>query len=112
MTTITTSRNSNNNNRKKTIPYTIPLFSMRFATGHSALCFPLFFNTDSYTTEDIVFKWNTTNIRVGTKEMAQFEYKGAKLSSDIEVFAIGKHCYHFPSIVLNSLTPSAILPSL
>lgn len=85
---------------------------MRFAAGHSALCYPLFINTDSYTTEDIVFKWNTTDIRVGTKEMAQFEYKGAKLSSDIEVFAIGKHCYLSPSIVLNSLTPSAILPSL
>ena len=63
----------------------------------------LLINTDSYTTEDIVFKWNATDIKVGTKQMAQFEYKGAKLSSDVKVFDIGKHCYHSPSIVLNSL---------
>jgi len=58
------------------------------------VCCPPFTNTDSYTTNDIVFKWNTTDIRVGTKQMAQFEYKGAKLSSDIDVFDIGKHSYH------------------
>jgi len=51
----------------------------------------IFIDTDSYTTEDIVFKWNKTDISVGTKQMAQFEYKGAKLSSDTEVFDIGKH---------------------
>ena len=58
------------------------------------VCYPPFINTDSYTTNDIVFKWNTTDIRVGTKQMAQFEYEGAKLSSDIDVFDIGKHRYH------------------
>ena len=51
----------------------------------------IFIDTDSYTTEDIVFKWNKTDIGVGTKQMAQFEYKGAELSSDTEVFDIGKH---------------------
>ena len=38
--------------------------------------------------------------------MAQFEYKGAELSSDVDVFDIGKHSYHSTSIALNSLTPS------
>ena len=44
---------------------------------------------DSYTTEDIVFEWNTTEVAVGTKAMAQFVYEGSKLSSDINVFSIG-----------------------
>jgi len=47
------------------------------------------FGSYSYTTEDIVFKWNATDVSVGTDEMAQFEYKGAKLSSDEDVFTIG-----------------------
>ena len=44
--------------------------------------------------------------------MAQFEYKGAELSSDTEVFAIGKHSYTPPfSIVLNSLASYPPIPS-
>lgn len=37
-----------------------------------------------------MFKWNATDIDVGAKEMAQFDYKGAELSSDIDVFTIGQ----------------------
>ena len=70
--------------------------------------YPLLINTDSYTKEDIVFKWNATDIEVGTEQMAQFEYKGAKLSSGVKVFDIGKHSHHSPLIVLNSLNPSHI----
>lgn len=77
----------------------------------SYVCYPPFINTDSYTTKDIVFKWNTTNIRVGTKQMAQFEYKGAKLSSDIDVFDIGKHSYH-PSLQLLSISSLSSYPSI
>ncbi|RMX60570.1 hypothetical protein pdam_00001389 [Pocillopora damicornis] len=44
-----------------------------------------------YTTEDIVFEWNTTEVAVGTKAMAQFVYEGSKLSSDINVFSIGNY---------------------
>ena len=60
--------------------------------------------TDSYTTEDIVFEWNATDVSVGTEEMAQFEYKGAKLSSDIDVFTTGNKCFFLHSIhaALNS----------
>ena len=46
--------------------------------------------TDSYTTNDIIFEWNATDVSVGTKEMAQFEYEGVKLSSATDVFATGK----------------------
>ena len=67
------------------------VFSILTAAGHLVLCYLLFINTDSYTTEDIVFKWNATDIRVGSKQMAQFEYKGAELSSDTDVFDIGEH---------------------
>ena len=73
--------------------------------------YPPFINTDSYTTNDIVFKWNTTDIRVGTKQMAQFEYKGAKLSSDIDVFDIGKHSYH-PPLQLLSISSLSSYPSI
>ena len=75
------------------------------------VCYPLFITTDSYTTNDIVFKWNTTDIRVGTKQMAQFEYKGAKLSSDIDVFDIGKQpLSSIPLIALNSISSLSSIP--
>ena len=47
------------------------------------------FMTDSYSTEDIVFNWNEKDVKVGTKEMAQFEYKGAELSSKTDIYATG-----------------------
>ncbi|XP_020607577.1 gamma-aminobutyric acid receptor subunit alpha-6-like isoform X1 [Orbicella faveolata] len=56
----------------------------------SQACY-LKFGSYSYTKEDIVFKWNATDIRVGSKQMAQFEYKGAELSSDTDVFDIGNY---------------------
>lgn len=61
-----------------------------------SLCIPLLnpvlhiVFTDSYTTNDIIFEWNATNVHVGTKEMAQFEYEGVKLSSATDVFTTGK----------------------
>jgi len=51
------------------------------------LCF--FFITDSYSSDDIIFEWNATEVSVGTKQMAQFDYKGSELSSDMEAFSIG-----------------------
>jgi len=47
------------------------------------------FGSYSYTTANIVFKWNATDVSVGTAEMAQFEYQGAKLSSNEDVFTTG-----------------------
>ncbi|KAJ7336016.1 Gamma-aminobutyric acid receptor subunit alpha-4 [Desmophyllum pertusum] len=56
----------------------------------SQACY-LKFGSYSYSTADIVFKWNATDVAVGTEQMAQFEYRGAELSSDIVVFAIGNY---------------------
>ena len=67
--------------------------------------------TDSYTTEDIVFEWNATDVSVGTEEMAQFGYKGAKLSSDTDVFTTGNQCFFLHSIQLSTPHPSpSLLP--
>ena len=60
---------------------------------NASLSLVLVLHTDSYTTEDIVFEWNATDVSVGTEEMAQFEYKGAKLSSDEDVFTTGNKCF-------------------
>lgn len=48
-------------------------------------------HTDGHTTEDVIFMWKPgeTEVPVGNKEMAQFEYKGSTLSSDIDYFASG-----------------------
>jgi len=43
----------------------------------------------AYSSNDIVYEWIPGEVLVGNKEMAQFEYKGAKLTSDIEVFDTG-----------------------
>lgn len=47
--------------------------------------------TDGHSTEDIVYQWlpGETEVLVENKEMAQFEYKGSRLSSEIEVFTKG-----------------------
>lgn len=47
---------------------------------------------DGYTTEDIVFEWiaDETEIDVGNKEMAQFDYKGSELTSGTDVFDTGQ----------------------
>ncbi|XP_074610650.1 gamma-aminobutyric acid receptor subunit alpha-6-like [Acropora palmata] len=47
------------------------------------------FGSYSYTTNDIIFEWSATDVNVGTKEMAQFEYEGVKLSSATDVFSTG-----------------------
>ena len=56
--------------------------------------------SDGHTTEDVIFMWKPgeTEVSVGHKEMAQFEYKGSKLESDIDVFASGeiKYLWHNP----------------
>ena len=56
-----------------------------------------FWYTDAYTTNDIVYVWIPGEVRVGNKEMAQFEYKGSKLTSDIEDFDTGWHQFTFVS---------------
>lgn len=47
---------------------------------------------DGYSTEDIVFEWiaDKTEIDVGNKEMAQFDYKGSELTSGTDVFDTGQ----------------------
>lgn len=47
---------------------------------------------DGYTTEDIVFEWiaDETEIDVGNKEMAQFDYNGSELTSGTDVFDTGQ----------------------
>lgn len=47
---------------------------------------------DGYTAEDIVFEWiaDKTEIDVGNKEMAQFDYKGSELTSGTDVFDTGQ----------------------
>ncbi|PFX21850.1 Gamma-aminobutyric acid receptor subunit beta-1 [Stylophora pistillata] len=49
------------------------------------------FGSYGYSTKDIVFKWiaGKTEVDVGNKEMAQFEYKGSRLTSGIDEFDTG-----------------------
>ncbi|KAJ7383887.1 Gamma-aminobutyric acid receptor subunit alpha-4 [Desmophyllum pertusum] len=49
------------------------------------------FGSYGHDTEDIIFKWvpGATEVIIGNKEMAQFMYKGSKLTSDVEVFDTG-----------------------
>lgn len=49
--------------------------------------------TDGYTTNDIIYEWRPGGVVVGNGEMAQFEYKGKNISSDIDVFSVGKKYY-------------------
>ena len=46
--------------------------------------------TDAYSSKDIVYEWIPGEVDVGNKELAQFQYKGAKLTSDLDVFSTGK----------------------
>lgn len=47
------------------------------------------YHTDGHSTVDIIFKWvpGDTEVSVGNKELAQFEYKGSTLTSGAEEFA-------------------------
>ena len=47
--------------------------------------------TDGHSTEDIIFQWlpGESEVTIGNNEMAQFEYKGSKLTSNTEVFTKG-----------------------
>ncbi|XP_078343704.1 gamma-aminobutyric acid receptor subunit beta-3-like isoform X2 [Oculina patagonica] len=49
------------------------------------------FGSYGHNMEDIIFMWKSgeTEVPVGHTQMAQFEYKGSKLSSDIDYFASG-----------------------
>ena len=38
-----------------------------------------------------MYEWIPEEVGVGSKEMAQFEYKGFKLSSDVSVYAVGRY---------------------
>jgi len=51
------------------------------------------FGSYGHTTEDVIFMWvpGKTEVSVEHKEMAQFEYKGSKLESDIDMFASGNY---------------------
>ena len=68
--------------------------------SRACLCFHF---ADGHTTEDVIFMWKPgeTEVSVGHKEMAQFEYKGSKLESDIDRFDSGqlKYLWHnlFPA---------------
>ena len=54
--------------------------------------FLYFYSTDAYSTRDIIYEWvaDATEVVVGNTEMAQFEYKGSKLSKEVDVFSVGK----------------------
>ncbi|XP_068759214.1 glycine receptor subunit alpha-2-like isoform X1 [Montipora capricornis] len=43
----------------------------------------------AYTADHIIYEWIPGEVGVGSKEMAQFEYKGAKLSSDVKDYSTG-----------------------
>lgn len=47
------------------------------------------FGSYAFTTDDIVYEWIPGEVAVGNKEMAQFEYKGSELTSNINVFSTG-----------------------
>ena len=50
----------------------------------------VFSYADSYTSDDIILKWNVSKVDVGNKHMAQFDYEGAELSSDMGAFSTGE----------------------
>ncbi|XP_068759258.1 gamma-aminobutyric acid receptor subunit alpha-6-like isoform X1 [Montipora capricornis] len=43
----------------------------------------------AYSTRDIVYEWLPGKVAVGNEELAQFEYKGANLTSDVDVYTTG-----------------------
>lgn len=49
------------------------------------------FGSYAYSTRDIIYAWEpeATEVVVGNTEMAQFEYKGSKLSKEVDVFSVG-----------------------
>lgn len=52
--------------------------------------------TDGHSTVDIVFKWvpGDTEVSIGNKELAQFEYKGSTLTSGVDEFGtVGKEIF-------------------
>ena len=70
--------------------------------------------TDAYSADDIVYEWIPGEVAVGNKEMAQFEYKGAQLTSDFNVFIVGKQVscpsLDYSSFMFKLLNPSINLP--
>ena len=56
--------------------------------------FSFYFPSDAYSTRDIVYEWIPGEVAVGNKELAQFQYKGAKLTSEIEVFSVGTQIHN------------------
>ena len=56
--------------------------------------FSFYLPSDAYSTRDIVYEWIPGEVGVGNKELAQFQYKGAKLTSEIEVFSVGTSIYN------------------
>ncbi|KAJ7336017.1 Gamma-aminobutyric acid receptor subunit alpha-4 [Desmophyllum pertusum] len=59
----------------------------RFPLDSQSCC--LKFGSYGYTTDHIIFEWGPAAVVVGSKEMAQFEYKGNNLSSNIAEFSTG-----------------------
>ncbi|XP_068713721.1 gamma-aminobutyric acid receptor subunit alpha-1-like isoform X2 [Montipora foliosa] len=49
------------------------------------------FGSYAYTADQIMYEWIPEKIGVESKEMAQFEYKGFKLSSGVSVYAVGNY---------------------
>ena len=49
----------------------------------------LLFNTDAYSTEDIIYKWKYQEVEVEAKSMAQFDYCSASLSSSFDMYKTG-----------------------
>lgn len=47
------------------------------------------FGSYGYSTDHIHFEWGPAGVSVGNNEMAQFEYKGNKLSSGIDEYSVG-----------------------
>ena len=50
-----------------------------------------YFHIDGHSKEDLIYEWypGETEVLVLNKEMAQFGYKGSKLSSKIHLFSSG-----------------------
>ena len=70
--------------------------------------------TDAYSVDDIVYEWIPGEVAVGNKEMAQFEHKGAQLTSDFNVYSMGKQVscplLDYFSFMLKLLNPLINLP--
>ena len=67
--------------------------------------------TDAYSVDDIVYEWIPGEVGVGHKEMAQFEYKGARLTSDFNVYSMGKQV-SCPSLDYSSFLFKLLNPQL